>query len=513
MFSPRLPIPRGLKLPRQPFLVRYKGDVVSSPPPTPTAPEFFGYAESVADNGSAAGPTCSITPPASMQAGDLVCVVVSRRDHSYPLSCDLHYTNQGGQRWSYWGHNDPGFVLGLADVDARVFWCTFNGTWSGTLAFRTSNSAEDSTSTLPMTAAMVVFRASATSKLWVPMFLPRGALYNSTGTTKTVTAGTTATQHGSNNHVAIAVWATPAANTYSGLAGTGWSKSGLPAQTRNLSGSDLTLTLAYHLSTASGAVPSVSQDQNAGTAGVSFFACFTEISIPAGGTGGSRAYVQSEILVDNNGVNPNTVTLGAAAASGNSLVGFYSSENFDSGGNNTAPIFPLTDNQGNQAVVVQCIDYMELGHCGFNFYIPGVTNAPTTVSVSYVSTPIACSALVHEIVGGVVLDGYGSNWGFPGYKAEWTPLAVASITTTAPSYIFAGMWLSGQHETPPHFDVTAWSGTKREEVGSLSPPDATTQNTTASADINQSSAGAITVSLTAPENYETNLLVLALRSA
>jgi hypothetical protein len=504
----RRPLRQPIFTGRRPLPVYRFGSV--EPPPS-AAPEFFGYATSVADNSSAAGPTCSVTPPSSMAEGDFALVLVSRRDNSWPLAPELSITSQGGQRWSSWAATDSGGSGTPANIQGMAFWCQFNGTWSGNPAWRTTNGYNgDSSSTLGMTAVMIVFRPSSPDKFFVPMILPRDNVYTSSGTTKTINGGTTVTQHGSNKHVAIAAWFTPAANTWGSLAGTGWTKSGLPAHIRNLEGSDLSCSFAYHLSTASGSIPNVSQDQDTGTAGAGMFMVFTEITLPAGGTGGSRAFVQSEMVGDNDGLDPHTTTLGAAVGSGNSIVGAWMGESFDSFGANVAPIFPITDNQGNQAVVVQCMHYFELGQVGFTFYIPGVTNAPTSVSVDLAAHVIATNLVLHEITGGVKLDRYGQTWGFPGMVAEWTPLTVPAFTTTAPSYIFACYWLPGQHEEPPHFDVSGWGGTKREEIGSLTP---VTYNTTCSADLNQSSAGSVTVTDLSGSSIATGIMVMALKSA
>lgn len=466
---------------------------------------FFGVTSAPSDNGAQAGPTVTLPPVASMQAGDLCLVFAERRQNDSASSVELDYTNQGGQRWSTYTDNDPDNGGTPANLYLKAFSCIFNGTWSGDLIFRTATGPDDSASALAMSLVMLVFRPTSTSKFWVPCVWVRANNFAASNPA-TITAITTAAQHGSNSHVAIGAWAVARASTFSNFSGTNWSQSGLGAQYRNTTGSDLSMAFAYQIQSSSGTTNNVSLDQDVATAGCSMILAFTEIDLPSGGTGGTLAFVQSEISGSNESQPSATVTLGAGVTSGNSIAGKLHFENFDAVDSTAQPEFPMTDNQGNEMVVVQCVDYKQLNQVGMTFYRPNITNAPTTFTLNFTVDVIATGMVVHEINGGVDLHAYSGTWGFPSYKAEWDPLSAGSVTTTKPCYIFGSAFLPGDAIDTPLFDFTAWSGTKREEIGNDSP----FLNTFGSADLVQGAAGAIDVRESSTSSAATALMMLAL---
>ena len=121
-------------------------------PSTPaTVPTYFGSASVPADGASAVNATTqvTITPPASMLAGDLVVVsCVSGASNTWSNGVT------GGQTWTA-----ETAYQGTAGPWCRLFWCTFNGTWGANPRF-------DSTVGTNTSAIMHVFRPSATTKVW-----------------------------------------------------------------------------------------------------------------------------------------------------------------------------------------------------------------------------------------------------------------------------------------------------------------------------------------------------------
>lgn len=119
-----------------------------------TAPTYYGSASSPADNGSATEPnTATITPPASMAAGDLAILI---GQNGAAATGQITISNAGGQTWN---------LLGETAANAQcisVWWCEFNGTWS-------ANPALDfaaQTGTLPTTAVLHVFRPGSATETW-----------------------------------------------------------------------------------------------------------------------------------------------------------------------------------------------------------------------------------------------------------------------------------------------------------------------------------------------------------
>ena len=84
------------------------------------AQTFFGTSSLPVDNASAIGPTVTITPPASMLAGDLAIIYAQYRNTTGTLTIGA----TGGQSW-----NAMATYTGSTQ-NIRIFWCRFNGTWA-----------------------------------------------------------------------------------------------------------------------------------------------------------------------------------------------------------------------------------------------------------------------------------------------------------------------------------------------------------------------------------------------
>jgi hypothetical protein len=202
---------------------------------------LFGVASNPADGGSLAASTVAVTPPSSMQAGDLVVVYLHQRG-----TATITQSVTGGQTWTATAVK---YQVNTTNT-IRSFYCVFNGTWDAnpSWAFTATNST---------TAVMLVFRPDGgTSSDWG---VANAISYATPATAATVTVtGITPTE---NNNVTIAQWASNDDNTWGTLTGSGWVKTGLGDQYRNLAGTDLSMTFAYQVQSTAAATGNVSQTQ------------------------------------------------------------------------------------------------------------------------------------------------------------------------------------------------------------------------------------------------------------
>src|SRR5262245_59007237 len=177
---------------------------------------FFGVASQPADNSTQVGPTVTVTPPASMVAGDLIIVIGQYRGAG---TVNITTSNLGGQSWSQFRHANA------TNCRVRLFFCRFNGTWSANPSFTVTSG------TLPMTVVMHVFRPTSSTKHFILDVGPTRGTFTagSTPFTKSITGLTTKQA----NTVTIAVFASVDDNTWDTLTGSGWTQSGLSAQYRN----------------------------------------------------------------------------------------------------------------------------------------------------------------------------------------------------------------------------------------------------------------------------------------
>jgi hypothetical protein len=178
-----------------------------------------------------------------MAVGDLVVVICqSRNDTTWSIGVD------GGQTWTA----EAPYTDASGNCRSRWFWCAFDGTWDADPRFDSVDSSSTS-------AIMLVFRPIGANPVWVQDVAFSGVSYVQPSTPFTVTIpGVTTTGP---DTVTLASWGSIDDNTWGTLAGTGWSKAGLAAQYRNTSGSDQSLTFAYHLDASGATIPNVSQNQ------------------------------------------------------------------------------------------------------------------------------------------------------------------------------------------------------------------------------------------------------------
>lgn len=200
---------------------------------------FFGVSSNPADGGTLTTTTVAVTPPAAMQAGDLVVIYAQYKYNSRTLSMSA----LGGQAWTTeTQYNDD-------DQRTRIFWCRFNGTWAADpVVSRTTGGG-----TQPLSAIMYVYRPSSSNNSWGKHAGPNND--NTNNATVPVTGLTTTVP----NTVTMAFWGSEDDVTWGTLTGTGWSKTGLSDQYRNTGGSDQSHTGAYNILTTAGPVSNVSQ--------------------------------------------------------------------------------------------------------------------------------------------------------------------------------------------------------------------------------------------------------------
>ncbi len=208
------------------------------------AQTFFDVASNPTDNNSQTNTTVAVTPPGSMQAGDLVVIYAHYRYNDNNLTI----SQAGGQTWT------PETQYNNDNQRIRIFWCRFNGTWSA------NPSVTGGGGSRPLSVIMYVFRPSNSNSSWGKDGGPTNNTVSNGTTAVTVTGRTTTNP----NTVTMAFWATQSANTWGTLTGTGWSKTGLSAQYRNTGGSDQSHTAAYNIQASAGATGDVTQTRSAG---------------------------------------------------------------------------------------------------------------------------------------------------------------------------------------------------------------------------------------------------------
>ena len=185
---------------------------------------YFASASTPADNGTNTANPTAVTPPGSMQAGDLVLMIAQARTSSGTLAI----SNAGGQSWTSETQQNQ------TNCRIRLFWCRFNGTWS-------ANPSVSFGSTISHIVVMHVFRPSNTSSVWQVDVAQVSGNFAAPPAPRTVTIpGITTITDGA---LVFAAWASADNNTWGSLT-AGWSTPG-SAQYRNTSGSDASQTHAY----------------------------------------------------------------------------------------------------------------------------------------------------------------------------------------------------------------------------------------------------------------------------
>ncbi len=196
------------------------------------AQTYHNSASNPADNGTLSGTTITCTPPASMQAGDLVILIGQIRSSS----SDITMSADGGQNWQR-----VDLTIAATNISARVYWCRYNGAWD----------ADPSMAFLAVTGntvVMHVFRPSTSTNTWALDQAGATAAYALPTNPFDVTrAGQTTVN---DKAVTMVFFFSPDDNTWTEQTG-GYTAAG-SAQYRNLSGSDQSMVGAYSISATAG---------------------------------------------------------------------------------------------------------------------------------------------------------------------------------------------------------------------------------------------------------------------
>ncbi len=219
------------------------------------AQTFFGVSSSPVDGGAQAGPTVAVTPPALMQAGDLVIIYAHYRNTGVTFSMNV----TGGQTWN------AGATTSGSNQSYFISWCRFNGTWAANPAVTIGAGTND------LTAVMYVYRPSLINNSWGVHVAQANS---SSAANPNIITGVATTLP---RTVTMAFWGSAAANTWGTLAGVNWFKTGLPAQHRNTT-SGQSHTAAYNLRLIAGPAQNVAQTQSAGTTALRAIMSWVELS-------------------------------------------------------------------------------------------------------------------------------------------------------------------------------------------------------------------------------------------
>jgi hypothetical protein len=223
-------------------------------------PEWIDKSAAVpVSGGSNATATITLTPPSTMQKGDL-CVVFCESRVSATWSIGV----TGGQTWT----SETAFQ-GSSNPFCRVFWCTFNGTWSANPRF-------DSTSSTCTSAVMQVIQSSTQSDRWEQDIGQATTQFAAPGSPFTVTRNGVTTI--ADCAVALAAWFSADDNSWGSISGTGWEL--LNNSYNNLAQQDQSMAIANYTASAPGATGNVSlnEDLNGGDAGVSFIMAWKDMA-------------------------------------------------------------------------------------------------------------------------------------------------------------------------------------------------------------------------------------------
>lgn len=217
----------------------------------------IGSASNPADNGTATEPAVvAVTPPAGMQAGDLVILIGHLRT---AFSTNIDISEQGGQVW-----HGVERVQFLTQQSMALYYCEFNGTWSAdpSIDFQSVGGVQ------PGSVYMHVFRGPA-GRQWVRNLALAGTEQTNAAAPFTVTIGSV-TPSGSNPTVTLAGWLTQNIRTFSNLAGPSWSRTGSTQYRNTGAGVAHTASFAHRIQAAAGATGAVSQDASNTFTGTTF---------------------------------------------------------------------------------------------------------------------------------------------------------------------------------------------------------------------------------------------------
>jgi hypothetical protein len=208
---------------------------------------YVGGASVPADNGTSSGasPVVLSSGLGSMPSaalGDLVVVYVYARN----ASATFGVSATGGQTWT--AETALGSSAGV--LSGQVFWCRFNGTWTGSPSFTFS-------STTSTSIVAQIFRPTNNTKLWA-LDVGSGVFFNTLRqftAASSVTVGSAFGSYTTANTSTVTMFFTNTDddNTWS-LTTAGSFTSVASAQYRNLAGSDASSAYIYHVGTSAGEV-------------------------------------------------------------------------------------------------------------------------------------------------------------------------------------------------------------------------------------------------------------------
>jgi hypothetical protein len=200
---------------------------------------YFDSASNPGDGGSNTANLTAVTPPGGMQAGDLVLMIAQARASSGTIAIN----RTGGQTWT----SEPQYDG--TNCQLRLFWCRFNGNWTGAGG---GNPRVSFGSTISNTLVMHVFRPSNTNSVWEVDVAQVSGNFAAPPAPRTVTIpGITTITDGA---LVFATWASSDDNRWDSLT-AGWTTPGSPQYRNNPGGggNDQSQTHAYRgIPTAAG---------------------------------------------------------------------------------------------------------------------------------------------------------------------------------------------------------------------------------------------------------------------
>ncbi len=225
-------------------------------PPPPAVPFTFrsvGTHYPTVDNTNGVGPgPRAVTPPATLQTGDLYVMVAAYRG-----TATLSLSATGGQTWTSEAQSQAN------GVTARVFWTRFNGTWAGTPSVTNTSGTE------ALTVYSFAFAMSAGMHPEIDVPVTSGGFSgSSTVTVPSLMINTAGT-------VVLAGWLSNENNTWTAPT-AGWSVPGTQ-QWRNTQGEDTSLSLAYRVFTTTGATGTVVRTSDGNDPGVYFSLAWKQV--------------------------------------------------------------------------------------------------------------------------------------------------------------------------------------------------------------------------------------------
>lgn len=211
---------------------------------------FFGVGTNPIDGGSLTTVSnITVTFPSGIQNGDLVLFYVYYRGAQPSASQGFYYLTSGG--------------TGVKNMQTLGTFA-FSTNQSATLFFGQYISTQYGASISASTQAAGGGNTCCGGQVLV--FRPTSSLYKFKYFTRVTTAGSgnatiPSTSNIPANSVAIAVWQSEDDNTWGSIGGTGWSKTGLSAQYRNIGGSDFSTAYGYSLLPSGGSDTITSMSQ------------------------------------------------------------------------------------------------------------------------------------------------------------------------------------------------------------------------------------------------------------